>query len=156
MNWIEFGLIAIVGLVSLWAFRRTGALEKEIAFVRRRSQSELDDMTEEIVKLQSELRRVRAIVRTGGALRFTPDLKIEELDDLHPDALAVLATFHIGGCQSCAVEGDDTLGAAIREKGANEAQVLAALNALVEPDSGVRDDLARIGAGGLLQIQTKP
>ena len=116
MNWIEFGTIAIVGLVALWAFRRASALEKEIAFVRRRSQAQIDELTDEMFKLQGELRHVRALVRTGGTLRFSPDLRIDELADLHPDAPAVLATFHIGGCQSCAVDVSGRSGGRMRSR----------------------------------------
>jgi hypothetical protein len=154
MNWVELAMIVAVGVAALWAFRRTTALEKEIAFVRRRATDQIDELAEEIEKLHGEVRRLRATVATGGTLRFTPELRIDELAALHPDAPAVLASFHIGGCGSCAVEGDTTLAAAVAERGANLDQVLAALNALLAPDNAARAELAKIGHGGLLQIQT--
>ncbi|GIW08288.1 MAG: hypothetical protein KatS3mg060_3093 [Dehalococcoidia bacterium] len=154
MNWIELVMLLAVGVAALWAFRRTTTLEKEIAYVRRRANDQIDDLTDEVEKLQREIRLLRAIVRSGGTLRFTPDLRVDELADIHPDAPAVLASFHIGGCQSCAVDGNETLAAAVQAKGANLDQVLAALNALLTPDNAARAELAKIGPGGLLQIQT--
>ncbi|MCS6801721.1 MAG: hypothetical protein RMM58_11470 [Chloroflexota bacterium] len=154
MNWIELIMIAAVGVAALWAFRRTTRLEKEIEYVRRRATDQIDDLSEEVERLRTELRRLRVAVRTGGTLRFTPDLRIDELADIHPEAPAVLASFHIGGCQSCAVDGGETLAGAVRARGANLDQVLAALNALLEPDNAARAELAKIGPGGLLQIQT--
>jgi outer membrane murein-binding lipoprotein Lpp len=154
MNWIELVMLVAVGLTALWAFRRTTSLEKEIDYVRRRANDQIDELAEDVERLRGEVRRLRVAVRTGGSLRFTPDLRVDELADVHPDAPAVLASFHIGGCQSCAVAGDTTLAAAVQEKGANLDQVLAALNALLEPDNAARAERATIGHGGLIQIQT--
>ncbi len=151
MNWIELVMIAVVGVVALWAFRRTSALEQEVNFVRRRSTDLIDDLAEEIEKLHQEVRRLRT-ARSSG--RFTAEMRVDELSYLHPDAPAVLAAFHIGGCQSCSVDDGKTLGDAIRETGANGDQVLGALNGLLADNARVRAELAKVGQSGLLQIQT--
>jgi hypothetical protein len=43
----------------------------------------------------------------------------------------VLAAFHVGGCDSCAAEPDETLARVCAERGIDAAALLGTLNALV-------------------------
>lgn len=161
MNWIELVMITAVGVIALMAHRRGSSLEREIEFVRRRNQDRVYELSDEIEKLTAEVRTLRARVHASGELRFTPNLLIDELDDIHPDATSVLASFQIGGCGgcggSCSCGGGQaaTLAEAAAEKGLDVNQVLAALNALLQSPEAVQEALAKIGPGGLLQIQTR-
>jgi len=75
--------------------------------------------------------RVEMLRRTGEA-RFLPGTTVREATLLHPQAQQVLAGFHLGGCNSCAVDGDDTLTALCRDRGVDTAVLLTNLNRLLE------------------------
>ncbi|MBE2237891.1 MAG: hypothetical protein IAE81_08895 [Caldilineaceae bacterium] len=75
--------------------------------------------------------RVEMLRRTGEA-RFLPGTTVREATLLHPQAQQVLAGFHLGGCNSCAVDGDDTLAALCRDRGVDTAVLLTNLNRLLE------------------------
>jgi hypothetical protein len=71
-----------------------------------------------------------ALKKASGELRIEPSLRLSDLYMLEPRAQSVLAAFHIGGCDSCAVDDHATLAEAAQQTGANLDRVLAALNNL--------------------------
>jgi hypothetical protein len=155
LSFFDIVITLALAIVAFTAFSQIRGLNKEIDFVRRRSLDHTSDLAEEILKLQDEVRKLRVQSRMGGGtLKFTPDVRIDELSAIHPAATDVLASFHIGGCSDCAVDDSDTLAGAAREKGVELETLLTALNGLLEPDGKTAKDLERIGTSGLLQIQT--
>lgn len=155
MSFFEIVLFLALVIVAFVAFNQIRGLNKEIDFVRRRSLDHTSDLAEEILKLQEDVRKLRLQTRMGGGtIRFTPDVRIDELTAIHPAATDVLASFHIGGCSDCAVDDADTLAGAAREKGVELDKLLGALNGLLDPNGKTVETLEKIGTSGLLQIQS--
>jgi len=71
------------------------------------------------------------LMRQAGDLKVTPDMTVDQVTALHPQAAAVLAGFHIGGCASCAVDGSTRLEEALTANGGQIEPLLVALNNLV-------------------------
>lgn len=90
---------------------------------------QLRTLREESLQAQAEL-RVALMERTGG-VRFTPETTLREAQLAHPQVQQVLAAFHVGGCESCAAEPDETLARVCAERGIDQGALLGALNALV-------------------------
>ena len=85
------------------------------------------------MQAQAEL-RLALMERTGG-VHFTPETTLREAQLAHPQVQQVLAAFHVGGCDSCAAEPDETLGRVCAERGLDAGMLLGTLNALVSADS---------------------
>jgi hypothetical protein len=92
---------------------------------------EIRALREELTATSAELRV--AVARQTGTLQFTPEMTVREAQLVHPQVQQVLAGFHLGGCSSCAVEPDDTLGTVAAGKGVALDQLLGTLNLLVTP-----------------------
>jgi hypothetical protein len=71
------------------------------------------------------------LLRQSGDLKVTSETTIDEIMQLHPQAAALLAGFHIGGCASCAVDGTTRLSEAVSNNGGHLEPLLVALNDLV-------------------------
>lgn len=97
----------------------------------------LFDANDEIRKVREEmsvgLAQVRAERRlpNGAAVHFVPEMKVQDAMALHPQVEQLLAAFHLGGCNSCAVDPSDTLADICREHGRDLTQLLQNLNLLV-------------------------
>lgn len=113
----------------------------------------LFDANDEIRKMREELNTAFAQVRAehqlpaGVAATFAPQMKVREAVALHPQAEQLLAAFHLGGCNSCAVDPNDTLADICREHGRDLTQLLQNLNLLV-----VDGQLAPKGQPQLLKV----
>lgn len=90
---------------------------------------ELRTLRESTLQSHAQL-RVEMMERTGE-LRVTPETTLREVQLLHPQARQVLSSFHVGGCDSCAAEPDETLARVCAERGIDAAALLGALNSLV-------------------------
>jgi hypothetical protein len=102
-----------------------------------------DRLTSQIYELRLEMHRATEaheqafdelryeLMRQTGNLKVTGDMTVDLVTALHPQAAAVLAGFHIGGCASCAVDGSTRLEEAIAANGEPLQPVLVALNDLV-------------------------
>jgi hypothetical protein len=102
-----------------------------------------DRLTSQILDLRLEMHRATEahegafdelryeLMRQAGTLKVTGDMTVDQVSALHPQAAAVLAGFHIGGCASCAVDGSTRLEEAIAANGDSLQPVLVALNDLV-------------------------
>src|SRR5438876_555139 len=109
MMWIE-ALVALAlagGLVV--AMRRIGGLNAELQRVRGQNYERHYTLLDTVEKLQDEVKALRRQVRRGSgeAVRFAPEMTFAEAFELHPEAQTVLAGYHIGGCNSCAVDAED-------------------------------------------------
>lgn len=113
----------------------------------------LFDANDEIRKVREELTAALAQVRAesrlpaGVATTFAPQMKVREAVAIHPQAEQILAAFHLGGCNSCAVDPNDTLADICREHGRDLTQLLQNLNLLV-----VDGQLAPTGQPQLLKV----
>lgn len=83
-------------------------------------------------ELTAALAQVRAESRlpSGATVKFTPQMKVRDALVVHPQAEQILAAFHLGGCNSCAVDPNDTLTDICREHDRELAQLLQNLNLL--------------------------
>lgn len=126
-------------LMSLAAVAYAWKLQQELQTATRR----LDRYNRALFTANDELRQLReALHETKAQLRveimqghqgtpaFTPTMTVREAQLLHGQAAQILAGFHLGGCQSCAVEPDATLAQICRDQGRDLPQLLATLNGL--------------------------
>lgn len=97
----------------------------------------LFDANDEIHKVREELRvalaqaRAESRLPNGVAAPFAPQMKVREALAVHPQAEQIMAALHLGGCNSCAVDPNDTLADICREHGRDLTQLLYNLNLLV-------------------------
>ena len=105
----------------------------------------LFDANDEIGKVRAELTAALAQVRAesrlpnGTSIRFTPQMKVRDVLAVAPQAEQILAAFHLGGCNSCAVDLNDTLTDICREHNRDLAQLLQNLNLLTATAKGAND-----------------
>ncbi|MBI4553909.1 MAG: disulfide oxidoreductase [Candidatus Latescibacteria bacterium] len=59
-------------------------------------------------------------------------MTVAEALELHPDAGAVMASFHLGGCSSCSISEHHVLGPAAESYGVDVDALLTALNSLLD------------------------
>ena len=127
-------------LVSLGAMAYAWKLQQELQVANRRLDRynrALFDVNDEMRKLREEtaasLAALQAEIRLpqGVQALFAPQMTVGEVVATHPQAEQILASFHLGGCSSCAVDPGDTLAAVCQENGRDLSQVLQTLNLLV-------------------------
>jgi hypothetical protein len=134
-TWLS--IIAILAALAAAAY--AWQLQREVARLTRRldrynkalfdTGEQLRTLREETLQAQAEV-RVALMERTGG-VRFTPETTLREAQLAHPQVQQVLAAFHVGGCDSCAAEPDETLARVCAERGIDAGALLGTLNALV-------------------------
>lgn len=132
ISWIALG----AALLALVYARK---LQQEIQSATRRLDRynrALFDANDEIRRLQEQLTATAAELRVairqqGQEVRFEPQMTVHEVSLLHPQAEQILASFHLGGCSSCALDPNETLAQACAEHGQDLNQVLRNLNLLL-------------------------
>ncbi len=133
-------MIWLAVLVSLGAVAYAWKLQQELQVANRRLDRynrSLFDLNDEMRKLRDEMTASLAAVRAetrlpqGVQAVFAPQMTVREVMAIHPQAEQILASFHLGGCSSCAVDLGDTLAAICQENGRDLSQVLQNLNLLV-------------------------
>jgi hypothetical protein len=149
VEWIALAVSAALVIALIVVSRQAASAARDVEFVRRRTTDRIYELSAMVNQLDADVRRLKLQAKLGGDIRFTKDLRIDELMDVHEAAPEVLAGFHIGGCASCSVEPDMTLEQAAQARGANLSAVLHSLNGLLD---GQRT-LPASSASGLLQIQ---
>jgi len=134
-------VLSIVALVvALLAMAYAWKLNRELDTARGRldrynralfgAEEAIRTLRAELETTRSEL-RIELLKRTGSA-RFEGEMTVREAQLLHPQAQQILAGYHLGGCSSCAVDGDDTLAAICAANGLAPATLLTDLNRLLE------------------------
>jgi hypothetical protein len=126
-------VLGLIGVLMAWqANRKNKELNERIAqtnsriYNLRRENQEIQERTEaRLTSLKFELLKLK------GELVVTPETKIGELSHIHPQALQVLAGFHLGGCASCSVDDRQSLGEAAAVNGREVEPILVALNTLI-------------------------
>lgn len=133
LSWVAL-VVALAAIAYAWK------LQQEL----QTATSRLDRYNRALFAASDEIRQVRAeavaslarlraeipLSRHAKAL-FVPEMTVREAMALHPQAEQILAAFHLGGCSSCAVAADDTLGSVCRNHGRDLEQLLQNLNLLV-------------------------
>jgi HAMP domain-containing protein len=128
----------LVGVVALFLAWRCSRAVKKLKERDARLSSQFYDLRLEMYRAaeaQILAQLEFEMLRQGGQLQVTGDMTVDQVTALHPQAAAVLATYHIGGCASCTVDGSVRLEEAV---GANSGQLeplLIALNNLVAVDA---------------------
>jgi hypothetical protein len=126
-------------LVAVAAIGYAWKLSRELATAQRR----LDRYNKALFDANDEIRRLREEVADGmarlrvdmmkgeGEVRFRPEMTVREAKMVHGQAEEVLAGYHLGGCDDCAVESDETLAQICAAHGVDEQGLLANLNTLL-------------------------
>ena len=126
-------LMALAALFVAW---RSGRAVKHLKERHVQLNSRLLDLRVEMHRASEAHERALAwlkfeLLRQSGDLKVTADTTVDEVTQLHPQAAALLAGFHIGGCASCAVDGSTRLAEAMSSNGGQLEPLLVALNELM-------------------------
>jgi apolipoprotein N-acyltransferase len=126
-------VVGLIGILMAWsAGRKNKELNERIAQTNSRIYNLRRELDERQEQAQHELTALKVeVLRLKGELAITPETRIGELPLMHPQALQVLAGFHLGGCSSCSVDERQTLGEAAAVNGREIEPILVALNTLV-------------------------
>jgi hypothetical protein len=146
-------VLAFAAIVWVWSQQRE--IERLTRRLDRYNKA-LFDMGDEVRTLREEsaasMAELRvALNRQAGSLRFAPEMSLREAQLIHPQVHEVLAGFHLGGCESCAVEPDDTLAEICAAKGVPMEQLLGTLNLLVAGDGSYAANGGASRAAPMLQ-----
>ena len=125
-----------VALVALFLAWRCSRAVKDLKERNAQLNSRLYDLWVEMDSAAEAHQKAIAglkfdLMRQAGELQVTGDMTVDEVTLLHPQAPAVLAGFHIGGCASCAVDGSTRLEEAVAQNGGHLEPLLVALNELI-------------------------
>ena len=124
-------------IVAFFAIRRAGALAERAARAASSVVELRSALNETNAKLDAALTDLRFEQRRqSGETIFTPKMTMAEAMQVHPKVADVLASFHLGGCSSCAVSDVDTIEGACQSYGIDQAALMAALNGLAGGASG--------------------
>lgn len=153
MNAVLYGVLGLFILLSLVNWRRCARLKGEIERLERGTDDLRAFINVSHERMKNEiLSRVQMETRQqGSGPGFHRDMSVGEAMNLHPQAVAVMAGFHLGGCSSCSISDNHILGDAARDYGINIDNLLTALNGLFDGTPNIPED-HRAHAG--LQIQT--
>ena len=132
ITYLALGLSVLAVLIAWSANRKNKDMKERLAqansrvyHVRRELEESRQQAEQERMLLKFELLKMQ------GSLTVTPEMKMTEVMAIHPQAQQVLAGFHIGGCSSCSVDDNQTLGEAVAVNGRELEPILASLNSLV-------------------------
>ncbi len=145
-------LIIVALVLAGGAFFYAWITRQEISRANRRLDRynrALFDANDEIRRLQEEMSmqiaQVRGeIARSTGNLLFTPQMTVREIQAIHPQAQEILAGFHLGGCDSCAVDSNDRLEQICRNSGVDVMQVVSNLNVLAGSNGKSGNGIERV------------
>lgn len=136
ITYLALGL-SLIALIWAWRLdRKNNDLKERLAQANSRVYSLRRDIDEKLQQAEQERLTLKfEILKLKGDLKVTPEMKIGEVLATHPLAGQVLAGFHIGGCSSCSVDNNQSLGEAVAVNGRELEPVLAALNTLAAENS---------------------
>jgi TolA-binding protein len=127
----------LIGIFVAWrANHKNGELQERIAQVNSRVYNLRREMQESQEKVEQELMTLRfQLLKAQGELKVTPEMKMNEIVAIHPQAQQVLAGFHLGGCSSCSFDPHQSLAEVAAVNGRDIQPILVALNSLVAEGS---------------------
>lgn len=128
--------VGLIGLFLAWrAGRKNSELQERLTQVNSRVYNLRREMQEAQEKAEQEVMTLKfQLLKAQGELKVTPEMKMNEIVAIHPQAQQVLAGFHLGGCSSCSFEPHQSLGEVIAVNGRELEPILVALNTLVTGD----------------------
>ena len=116
-------LALVIGLIAVaYAWKLQQELQTTTRRLDRYNRA-LFDVNDELRKAREEMTSALAGVQAqmllpnGAHALFAPQMKVSDALTIHPQAEQILAAFHLGGCNSCAVDSNDTLAAVCQENG---------------------------------------
>jgi hypothetical protein len=126
-------VLALLGLLMAWrTSRKQKDLTERISQLNSRIYQTRREMLEAQEKTHHDLIALKFDwLKSQGKLQVTPDMTLDEVLMVHPMAGQVLASFHIGGCSSCAVDGSTRLDLAVASSGQMVEPIIVALNNLI-------------------------
>lgn len=136
LAWITLLAVVMLGVYT-WSMRR------ELDMMRSR----LDRYNRALFSTDDEVERLREQSATSfsalraemayasGRASIRPDMALRDIYAVHPQAQELLATYHVGGCSSCAVELDDTLERVCRQSNLDPEKIVQNLNGLLGPQA---------------------
>ncbi|MBE7554463.1 MAG: hypothetical protein HS126_25730 [Anaerolineales bacterium] len=129
--------VGLIGIFIAWrANRKNSELQERIAQVNSRVYNLRREMQESQEKAEQELMALKfQLLKTQGELKVTPEMKMNEIVAIHPQAQQVLAGFHLGGCSSCSFDPRQSLSEVAAVNGRDINPILVALNSLVAESS---------------------
>ncbi len=147
---------AVMGL-SLYCFligRRTKSQSQRIEQLSDRlyswgaeTRSYIDEVRGELKVIEMKSRR------SSGEQVISPDMLIADVLAIHPRMKDVLASMHLGGCNSCSVSSSETLGEGAASYGLDVDEILGEIDKfLSSPDDYEADPKPHGGPEGI-QIQ---
>ena len=125
-------VISVVALiVAFLAKIKTGDLDERLLDISSTSYRTIDKLEGEIEELQKTVKSLQfqQIKEKGGSV-FTKDMMISKAVIMHPEAQTVFASFHLGGCSSCAVSDEESIEEGAKAHGVELSKLLEALNKL--------------------------
>jgi hypothetical protein len=130
-------LLSIIGIVMAWrASRQNNELKERLSQANSRVYNLRREIEEKQTKAEQDLMSLKfELLKVQGNLKVTPETRIGELGQMHPQALQVLAGFHLGGCSSCSVDDRQSLAEAAGVNGRELEPILVALNSLIAEGS---------------------
>lgn len=87
--------------------------------------SQVEELTSRLEQQDKELRF--EIKQAAGQIHFGPETTISQIQTEHPLGQQILASFHMGGCHSCAVEPSETIAQATTRLGIDQTALLMTL-----------------------------
>lgn len=129
--------LGLIGIFMAWrANRKNSELQERIAQVNSRVYNLRREMQESQEKAEQELMALKfQLLKAQGELKVTPEMKMNEIVAIHPQAQQVLAGFHLGGCSSCSFDPRQSLGEVVAVNGRDIQPILVALNSLMAEGS---------------------
>lgn len=153
MELISIGLTTIFAVFVVVMARRLSGLTDDLQRARSQNYERYYELAERLETLKTEIRALRVQTRhlSSGTNQFQPEMSYSEAVALHPAAQSVLSSFHLGGCNSCAVDDDDTLADSAAQNNVPLAELMESLNKLLE--GRIPAAATERGSSGLLQIE---
>lgn len=147
MIYIAYALTLIAIFMAWRANKKNEALRDRLTETNSNIYKVRRELVETQEKAQHEMTKLRfEMLKAQGELQVTSDMTIDQILMTHPMAEQVLGGFHIGGCSSCATDGDQRLDLTLASSGQPVEPVLVALNGLLaeeQKNGGVSTDILK-------------
>ena len=150
-------LCATVVVLAVWCFllgRRTKSQAQRIEQLSDRlygwgaeTRSYIDELRGHLKIIEMKARR------SGGEQVVSPDMLISEILAIHPRMKEVLASMHLGGCNSCSVSFSETLGQGAASYGLSIDEIMNEIDKFLEDPEGYQADPKPHGGPQGIQIQ---
>ncbi len=152
-------IILTIGLVVMGGYcfllgRRSKAQTQRIEQLSDRVYSWGSETRSYIDEIRGQLKVIELKSRRNrGEQVVSPEMLISEVLAIHPRMKEVLASMHLGGCNSCSVSSSETLGQGAASYGLNIHEILAEIDKFLADPSSYQGDPKPHGGPQGIQIQ---